>query len=310
MPRGAGGDTYKPCAECGEVKLRQRDFAPRWGRCARHKHLKYKTPSYDPKCSECVSLRKSRTRQPRCLACDEARTERFSIETALKRAVREHSLDPKSTIRRQDSSVLSVTVYDLGHAGDPHGLLNELRRIANGKVELNVEPFLVADTQSELLEPMIFDQPPKGSRTHAPVYDLVATAGSFDTPGSARVGGFVETGARTVRGDFAMRVRGSSMVPLIRPRSYCVFRPIPFSPHPNALEPSSPLNGRIVLARGREELDPEEGGRLTVKRLVVPDERARVVRLEPINAEYEPLLVRADDDVQVIAQYLRMARPA
>lgn len=304
MPRRTGGSTYKVCkgrGGCGQRKLAQRDYAPRWGRCARHKHLKYKVPNHDPNCRECVGLRNGPTRQPLCFPCDDARKERLGIEAALRRTVRHSALDPDATIKPLDSSVLKVMVYGLGLAADPSALATELRRLAAGKVELEIEPFLVGDTQSELLEPLIYDEPPRGSRTHVPVFDLTATAGGLVAPGSTRIEGYVDAGARALRDDFAMRVRGRSMIPLIQPRSLCVFRPVDFGTH---------LNGTVVLAQGREELDPEEGGRLTVKRLVLPNGRDTELRLEPVNRDYEPIIVGEGDDVRIIAQYLRVVRSA
>lgn len=165
----------------------------------------------------------------------------------------------------------------------------------DGRVNLAIRPFSSPERQLELLPPLVEAERPAGSRTHAPVFDHHAAAGGLDDPGLPEQLGYVDTGRRITRADFALHVLGHSMEPLIRSGSLCLFRKDEFGEH---------LDGQIVLAQGREEFDSEEGARLTVKRLRIVGPRQ--VELVPSNPSYPTIQVRPGRDLRVLATYRRM----
>jgi type III restriction enzyme len=107
--------------------------------------------------------------------------------------------------------------------------------------------------------------------------------------------------ARSLSKDmFVARVIGRSMEPTIPHGSYCAFRRVSL--------PSSP--DRVVLVRYAGAADPETGGQYTVK--LYREEKGpngeKVVKLQPVNPEYEPIVVTAagEGDVRVIAEVVEV----
>jgi type I restriction enzyme R subunit len=153
--------------------------------------------------------------------------------------------------------------------------------------------------------------------THAPVYELVAAAGSF---GPDRTVGTVtdELGwipvpdhVRLTRDHFVARVSGSSMEPTIPDGAYCLFR----------ADRGGSREGKLVLVWHRGSTDPVLGGEFSVKRYrsvkdIAPDGTwtHREIRLEPLNpdAAYRPLVFRpeAEGDLRVIGEFVCVVEPA
>ena len=101
------------------------------------------------------------------------------------------------------------------------------------------------------------------------------------------------------------------MEPRIPAGSYCVFRG-----EPGGGPLAGTRQGKIVLAVLRDAADPEDGGAYTVKvyrRIgAVPEaeDRASQVQLESINPTYAPIVLGAADDVDVVAEFVRLAGPS
>jgi type I restriction enzyme, R subunit len=147
--------------------------------------------------------------------------------------------------------------------------------------------------------------------THAPVYGLVAAAGSF---GPDRIVGTVtdELGwipvpdhVRLTRDHFVAQVSGRSMEPTIPDSAYCLFR----ADHGGSRE------GKLVLVWHRGSTDPALGGEFSVKRYrsvkdIAPDGTwtHREIRLEPLNpdATYQPLVFdpEAEGNLRVIGEFV------
>jgi SAM-dependent methyltransferase/phage repressor protein C with HTH and peptisase S24 domain len=156
-------------------------------------------------------------------------------------------------------------------------------------------------------EPKIMINPPPDERfvRCVPFYDLAAAAGDFGPEQVAvdphehctwiRVQNY-----RLTNNMFAIRVQGRSMEPKVSDGSICLFR------GGDALAGSR--QGRIVLVLLRDSIDPETGGRLTVKRYFskkVFKEDAEFkqsrITLKPINPEYEPIeLGQAEEGVLTV----------
>ena len=121
----------------------------------------------------------------------------------------------------------------------------------------------------------------------------------------------VDSGRRLTADMFTAAVVRRSMEPRIPEGSVCLFR------RPAA----GSRNGRIVLARLRDAVDPETGERFTVKRYRSEKRSAedgpwRHVRitLEPLNPEFAPIELVAEDDrgssaVDILAEFLDVLQP-
>ena len=140
-----------------------------------------------------------------------------------------------------------------------------------------------------------------------PLIPLKAAAGAFGDPQYVEDDNWewveIDSQHRLRPGMFVAQVVGKSMEPRIPDGSYCIFR--------------SPVEGtrqnKIVLVQHYRIEDPETGGSYTVKRY--KSEKAaseadtwehREIRLEPINADFEPIILRnvPEGELRVIAEWL------
>ena len=143
--------------------------------------------------------------------------------------------------------------------------------------------------------------------TCVPLVPLRAAAGGFSDPQHIEDDDFewvaVESRHRLRKGMFVAQVVGKSMEPAIRDGAWCLFR--------------APVEGtrqsRIVLVQLLDATDPETGQRYTVKRYksqkaqLGDSWRHQKITLEPVNPDFEPIvLTGADDDLQVIAELVEV----
>jgi type III restriction enzyme len=142
-------------------------------------------------------------------------------------------------------------------------------------------------------------------KTLLPVYSLKAAAGYFGSGEAVDPEGWVEASGfgRLEDQMFVAKVVGQSMEPRIYDGDYCVFR----------ARPEGTRQGKIVLVQHREISDPEAGGSFTVKRYrsekttdQAGEWKHQRITLEPLNPEYDPIVLTADSerDVDVIAEYI------
>ena len=146
-------------------------------------------------------------------------------------------------------------------------------------------------------------------RTCVPLVPLKAAAGDFGDPHESlsnwdRAWVELDTG-RTLRdGMFVAQVVGKSMEPRIPDGSYCMF----------AGPVTGSRQGRTVLVRMRDEVDPENGERFTIKRYrsrKTEDEngwRHVEIRLEPLNPDFARIVIAADDEgaTEVLAELIEV----
>jgi len=151
--------------------------------------------------------------------------------------------------------------------------------------------------------------PEERYRTCVPLVPLEAAAGAFGDPQHVcdDEWEWVEPGVgRRLRpGMFVAKVVGHSMEPKIPDGAFCLFQaPVAGS-----------RQGRIVLVQLRDAVDPETGQRYTVKRYDSEKVgeadgawRHVSVTLSPLNADYEPIVVAADDeaDIRVVAEVVEV----
>ena len=147
--------------------------------------------------------------------------------------------------------------------------------------------------------------------THAPVYDLAASAGAFgpdrtvgaagDEIGWAPVPGSV----RLTRDHFVARVSGRSMEPTIPDGSHCLFR----------TDRGGSRQGRLVLVWQRGVTDPALGGEFSVKKYESTKAASaeggwshREIRLRPLNPDpvFRDLVFTpgAEGDLRVIGEFV------
>ena len=147
---------------------------------------------------------------------------------------------------------------------------------------------------------------------HAPVYDLVATAGAFSTDrtvGTAtdEIGWMpAPTQVRLTRDHFIARVQGRSMEPTIPDGAYGLFR----------TDRGGSREGKLVLVWHRGCTDPTLGGEFSVKKYestkaASPDDGTwlhREIRLKPLNPDpaYQDLVFHpdAEGDLRILGEFI------
>lgn len=142
----------------------------------------------------------------------------------------------------------------------------------------------------------------KQYRTHAPVYDLVAAAGDWGDQGIPEPIGWTPIKNRTLsKGMFVAQVVGHSMEPKIPSGSWCLFKPAP----------TGSRNNKLLLVQLHTHIDPEAGGRYTVKRYHSTKQLAddgwqhESVELQPLNSEFVPIQLSPENssDIRVIGEF-------
>lgn len=163
------------------------------------------------------------------------------------------------------------------------------------------QPTEAADDQTENFpfEP-VEPTPEDCYRTCVPLIPLKAAAGGFGDPATDLTADAQWVKLRTSRslqeGMFVAQVVGKSMEPEIPNGAYCLFR----GPVAGSRE------GKVLLVRLRDDVDPDTGERFTVKRYSSEKREAedggwRHVRIElrPVNADYSPIVLEDDSNEQI-----------
>ncbi len=139
--------------------------------------------------------------------------------------------------------------------------------------------------------------------THVPVYDLDVAAGGWGPEGIPEVIGWIRVpDQQPSPGMFAAQVSGRSMEPRIRNGAWCLFAPCP----------AGSRQHRLLLLQVNTDVDPEGGGRYTVKRYHSTkhiDEEGwqhQTIELQPLNPEYQTIYVSPEDadDIRIIGEFV------
>lgn len=146
-------------------------------------------------------------------------------------------------------------------------------------------------------------------RTCVPLVPLHAAAGGFGTPFEDLSGDCewveIDTQRKLGKGMFVAKVEGNSMKPMIPSGSFCLFR--------GPVEGSR--DGKTLLVRLRDAVDPETGERFTVKRYRGEKEesddgtwRHKSITLSPVNPEFAAIVLEGDDDdrIDVVAELIEV----
>ena len=224
-------------------------------------------------------------------------------------------------LRGSDYEVIELPANELD---DKDAMARHFRRLANylgqssqgRKLAKDRSWFTRSDSSGDSEEAprrprieLVTPTPESRYKTCVPLVPLKADAGGFDNPHESLRGWnreWVELDVAWVlrEGMFVAQVVGKSMEPRIPDGSYCLFT----SPV------SGSRQGRTVLVRVPDEIEAQTGERFTVRRYrsrKTEDEngwRHVEIRLEPVNHEFEPIMISADDeaDVEVLAEMSRV----
>lgn len=140
-------------------------------------------------------------------------------------------------------------------------------------------------------------------RTHVPVYDVSAAAGDWGPEGVPDAIGWMPVANTTLtEGMFAAQVIGHSMEPRIPSGSWCLFRPCP----------AGSREGRLLLVQCNTHLEPDDGGRYTVKKYHSVRSTNKdgwqhnAIELQPLNPDYQPIIVSSEnaDDVRIVGEFI------
>ena len=168
-------------------------------------------------------------------------------------------------------------------------------------IDANLTPIETLLETPVKIEPYI--SPTAKFSTHVPVYDVSAAAGDWGVEGSANEIGWIYVPNQYLKkGMFAARVVGHSMEPRIPSGAFCLFRQCP----------AGSREGKLLLVQVNTHESPEDGGRYTVKRYhskkeLTPDGwRHDSIELQPLNADYKPIVITVDDadTVRVIGEFV------
>jgi len=140
---------------------------------------------------------------------------------------------------------------------------------------------------------------------YLPVYSFEAAAGKFSEGQKAQPEGWIKADIGRKLDDrmFAIKVVGRSMEPTIPSGSYCAFQ----------ADVVGSRQGKILLVEHHDITDPDTHSRYTVKRYRSEKEYAKddtwghkEIVLEPINKDYEPIILSADtaDEFKVIGEFV------
>jgi len=140
---------------------------------------------------------------------------------------------------------------------------------------------------------------------YLPIYSLAAAAGKFGEGVDVQEEGWmkVDIGRKLNKEMFIAKVVGRSMEPLIPDNTYCVFR----------ADVGGSRQGKIVLAQHHDIRDIDTASRYTVKRYISKKKfnedgtwRHEKITLEPLNKEYEPIVLSKDleGELKIIAEFV------
>lgn len=237
------------------------------------------------------------------------------------RATAARDQEIRAWLRNNGYQVIEITDVQLGDRGAMIRHFKKLARCLEGKefakrIEEDTAWFDDPDSESTVAEPgtpfrRVEPGPQDRYRTCVPLIPLEAAAGGFGEPSGDLLAdaAWVELDPRhRLRpGMFVAQVVGKSMEPRIPDGAYCLFQgPV-----------TGTREGKIVLARLRDDVDPETGERFTVKRYTSQKQasddgtwRHTTIVLVPISAEFTPIILAGDAEgrVDVIAELADVLR--
>ena len=236
----------------------------------------------------------------------------------------EHDRQIRDWLRNNGYEVIEIAVSDLT---DEAAMVRHFRKLAGYLNKPELRERLRADTRwyhtTTTSSPTHQTQPratelrlvqPRPEQRYVnclPLIPLKAAAGTFSDPqfipNDADWDNWVavDIGRKLHRGMFVAKVTGKSMEPRIPDDSWCIF--------------STPItgsrNGRILLIQLQQTTDPETNARYTVKRYestttpATPNTpwRHLQITLHPLNRDYQPIILTAEDEgqVTVIAEFVQ-----
>ena len=165
--------------------------------------------------------------------------------------------------------------------------------------------------QAEMVEiPALILEPPEQEKyvSFAPVYSLEAAAGLWGPDHAPVSQGWMRVEKpKLSEAMFVGRVVGASMEPRIPSGSWCLFR---------RGRPVGSRNGRILLVQFSSLIDPEHGGKFTVKKYHSEKRQSddgwqhEHIELRPINLAYTPIPVTENEaeNMRIIGEFVAVVR--
>ena len=166
---------------------------------------------------------------------------------------------------------------------------------------------LIQEKEAEIISAQILSdmQENEKFKEYLPVYSLQATAGKFGEGSDVHEEGWmkVNIGRKLTKKMFIAKVVGHSMEPTIPNSSYCVF----------SADVVGSRQGKIVLAQHHDIADVDTGGSYTVKKYRSEKKleqdgtwRHEKIVLEPLNKEYEPIILPKclEGEFKIIAEFV------
>jgi superfamily II DNA or RNA helicase/diadenosine tetraphosphate (Ap4A) HIT family hydrolase/SOS-response transcriptional repressor LexA len=144
-------------------------------------------------------------------------------------------------------------------------------------------------------------------KTHVPVYDITIAAGGWGPDAVPEPVGWLRVpGNKLSPNMFAAQVSGRSMEPRIHDGDWCLFAPCPAGSRQN----------RLLLIQVNSTVDPEDGGRYTIKRyhstktIDADGWQHESIELQPLNPDYQSIRISAEDadDIRIIGEFVTVIR--
>ena len=145
-------------------------------------------------------------------------------------------------------------------------------------------------------------------KEYLPVYDLAAACGYFGQGEDVEHEGWLKVaGVRLNKNMFVSKVLGQSMEPLIPDGSYCIFQS----------NVAGSRKDKIVLVQWNTPIDPNTGGKYTVKKYTSEKKynsdgswEHEEIALFPLNPEYSPIIIPkgSDGEFMVIAEFVAVVK--
>jgi SOS-response transcriptional repressor LexA len=166
--------------------------------------------------------------------------------------------------------------------------------------------------KAEIVEfPPLILEPPEQEKyvSFAPVYTLEAAAGLWGPDHAPVAQGWMRVEKpKLSEGMFVGRVVGDSMEPRIPSGSWCLFR---------RGRPVGSRNGRILLVQFSSLIDPEHGGKFTVKQYHSEKQqtedgwRHEHIELRSLNPAFTPIHVTEGEaeNLRIVGEFLAVVRP-
>jgi uncharacterized protein len=236
-------------------------------------------------------------------------SKRAKTDSSLRGYKKQFKIDPVNAQKKADKIIKNTyrTLMTRGMKGCyVYFMDKETEIFFKSRIEESIEGVIDKEIEeNKVIE--LFDYIKEQDRynKYLPVYSLEAAAGGFGENMDVSEHGWVkiDNNKKLNKNMFVAKIVGHSMEPRILDGSYCIF----------CTNVVGSREGRIVVAQHHSISDVDSGGSFTIKKYHSEKkynddgswEHGRIV-LEPINKEYEPIIISKDyaEDFKIIAEFI------